>query len=102
MSYVLWQPINDMPRSKCALVCRKEALCLYRRGTPSSPGLSVVTVVQVADMCGCVWHRCSTPLMRSRQGVLHCVGCRLDVRHETPGADGTGMDATDPKVSLAC
>ena len=35
----------------------------------------------------CATCRCSTPLMRSRQGVLHCVGCRLDVRREAAGAD---------------
>ena len=40
--------------------------------------------------------------MRSRQGVLHCVGCRLNVRHEVPGADSAALDAADVKVSHEC
>ena len=36
--------------------------------------------------------------MRSRQGVLHCVGCRLDVRLGASGADNVSVAAEDANV----
>jgi len=40
--------------------------------------------------------------MRSRQGVLHCVGCRLDVRLGGPGADAASVAAEDAHVRWFC
>ncbi len=41
--------------------------------------------------------------MRSRQGVLHCVGCRLDVRLGGPGGDTASVVAAeDGNVGCCC
>ena len=40
--------------------------------------------------------------MRSRQGVLHCVGCQLDVRHgAATGVIAASVSADDATVSCS-